>query len=78
MDAVYDYARLLAAASPAAVTTAKRQIWDDLLRTSPAAAVEESKDLIGRHMQTADYKEGIAAMMERRPPRFAPAADDAP
>ena len=77
MDAVYDYARLLAAVSPAAVTTAKRQIWGDLLRASPAAAVEESKDLIGAHMRLPDYKEGVAAMMARRPPRFGPAADPA-
>ncbi|MDB5911025.1 MAG: Enoyl-CoA hydratase [Massilia sp.] len=70
MDAVYDYARLLAAASPAAVTTAKRQIWADVLQHSPAAAVEESKELIGRHMQMPDYKEGVAAMMKRRAPRF--------
>jgi enoyl-CoA hydratase/carnithine racemase len=70
MDAVYDYARLLAAASPAAVTTAKRQLWSDVLQPSPARAVEESKVLIGRHMQLPDYKEGVAAMMERRTPRF--------
>ncbi|GLZ15775.1 enoyl-CoA hydratase [Actinomadura sp. NBRC 104425] len=69
MDAVYDYARLLAAASPAAVTAAKRQIWSDLLRHDPAAAVEESKELIGRHMQTPDYKESVAALLERRAKR---------
>ena len=70
MEAVYDYARLLAAASPAAVTTAKRQIWGDLLTHSPARSVEESKRLIGHHMQLPDYQEGVAAMMERRRPRF--------
>jgi enoyl-CoA hydratase/carnithine racemase len=76
MEAVYDYARLLTAASPAAVTTAKRQIWDDALQASPAAAVEASKDLIGRHMQMPDYKERIAALMQRRAPRSGPVPPD--
>jgi enoyl-CoA hydratase/carnithine racemase len=77
MEAVYEYARLLTAASPAAVTTAKRQIWDDVLQASPAAAVEASKDLIGRHMQMPDYKERVAAMMQRRAPRPGPVSPDA-
>jgi enoyl-CoA hydratase/carnithine racemase len=75
MDAVYDYARLLAAASPPAMTTAKRQLWGDIFVPSPATAIEESKDLIGRHMQMPDFKEGVAAMMQRRAPHFGPPAD---
>jgi enoyl-CoA hydratase/carnithine racemase len=78
MDAVYEYARLLAAASPAAVTTAKRQIWDDVLMSSPAAAVEASKNLIGAHMQMPDFKEGVSAMSQRRAPHFGPAAGQDP
>jgi enoyl-CoA hydratase/carnithine racemase len=77
LDAVYDYARLLTAASPAAVSTTKRQLWDDILQASPAAAVEASKNLIGTHMQLPDYKEGVSAMMQRRAPRFGPAAGPA-
>jgi enoyl-CoA hydratase/carnithine racemase len=76
MQAVYEYARLLTAASPAAVTTAKRQIWDDVLQASPAASVEASKDLIGRHMQMPDYKKRIAALMQRRAPRPGPVSPD--
>jgi enoyl-CoA hydratase/carnithine racemase len=72
MAAVYAYARQFAAVSPAAVTTAKRQLWGDLLVPGPAAAVEASKELIGRHMQLPDYAEGVSAMMERRVPRFGP------
>lgn len=78
MDAVYEYARLLAAASPAAVTTAKRQIWDDVLMPSPAAAVEASKNLIGAHMQMPDFKEGVSALAQRRAPHFGPAAGQDP
>lgn len=77
LDAVYEYARLLTAASPAAVTTAKRQIWSDVLQASPAAAVEASKELIGRHMQMPDYKEGVSAMVQRRAPRFGPVSHSA-
>lgn len=67
---VADYAALLAAASPAAVSTAKRQLWADLLHGNPASAVEESKALIGQLMQGPDYAEGVAALLEKRPPHF--------
>ncbi|MGK5114634.1 MULTISPECIES: enoyl-CoA hydratase-related protein [unclassified Geodermatophilus] len=69
---VTEYARTLAAASPAAVTTTKRQLWGDLLHADPAAAIETSKRLIGEHMRTPDYAEGVAALKEKRPARFAP------
>ena len=67
---VAEYAALLAAASPAATATAKRQLWADLLHGNPAAAVNDSKALIGRLMQGPDYAEGVAALLEKRPPRF--------
>ena len=69
-DHVADYARMVAQASPLAVTAAKRQLWGDLLHDDPAAAIEASKALIGSHMQHPDYTEGVAALMEKRPPRF--------
>lgn len=67
---VYDYARALAAHSPLATTTTKRQLYDDLLQTSPAASVERSKQLIGELMAAPDYAEGVRALIEKRPPRF--------
>jgi enoyl-CoA hydratase/carnithine racemase len=67
---VSDYAHLIAAASPAAVTTAKRQMWDDARHGDTRAAVEHSKALIGQLMNEPDYAEGVAALMEKRPPRF--------
>jgi enoyl-CoA hydratase/carnithine racemase len=73
LEAVYDYARTLASVSPSAATTAKRQIWGDLLSADPAACVEASKLLIGQHMSHPDYAEAIAAMREGRPAKFGPA-----
>ncbi|MEV7379577.1 enoyl-CoA hydratase-related protein [Streptomyces lydicus] len=67
---VQEYAQLLAAASPEAVTTAKRQMWADVLHSDVRAAVEESKALIGTLMNRPDYAEGVAALLEKRPPRF--------
>ena len=67
---VSSYARTIAAASPLAVTTAKRQMWADLLHGDPRAAVEESKAQIGKLMAEPDYAEGVAALLGKRPPRF--------
>jgi enoyl-CoA hydratase/carnithine racemase len=67
---VGDYARMLAALSPEATTVTKRQLYDDLLATDPAASVERSKVLIGELMGRPDYAEGVRALIEKRPPRF--------
>jgi len=67
---VAEYAAMLAAASPEAVSTAKRQLWGDQLHGDPGAAVEESKALIFKLVQHPDYAEGVAALIEKRPPRF--------
>jgi enoyl-CoA hydratase/carnithine racemase len=64
------FAALVAEASPVAVQAAKRQLWTDMLHGNPAASVEESKILIDRLMKHPDYAEGVAALLEKRPPRF--------
>lgn len=71
--AVRDYARTLAAASPVAVTTAKRQLYSDLLAADPARSVRLGKQLTAQMIQLPDYHEGVAALVERRAPRFMPA-----
>lgn len=57
--------------SPQAALTTKRQLYAELMAGDVGASVEDSKRLIGELMRKADYKEAIAAMAERRAPRFA-------
>lgn len=68
---VDEYAHMVAGLSPEAVSTAKRQLWADLLHSDVRAAIEESKELIGKLMQQDDYAEGVAALLEKRTPHFA-------
>lgn len=71
LRAARDYARLLATTvGPDAVSVTKQQLYADLHRHDAAASVRESKVLLDRAMGSAEYREGIAAFRERRPPRF--------
>ena len=71
LDAAIAYGHLLASTTgPQAVAHAKRQLHEDVLSGDPAASVAESKELLDAAMGTAEYREGIAAFLERRPPRF--------
>lgn len=64
------YADQLAAASPRAVTTAKRQLYSDLLSTDPGRSVRLSQALTASMMSGPDYKEGVSALIEKRAPVF--------
>lgn len=71
LAAAHDYARLLATTvGPHAVTTTKAQLYRDLHRHDVAASVADSKRLLGEAMGTAEYREGVRALVEHRPPRF--------
>ncbi len=71
LAAATDYARLLASTTgPNAVTVTKRQLATDLLRHDPAASVNDSIRLLGEAMATAEYREGVAALRDKRPPAF--------
>jgi enoyl-CoA hydratase/carnithine racemase len=56
--------------SPASATVAKRQLYAEVMRGDVGAAIEDSKRLIGEMMSEPDYKEGVQAFIEGRPPRF--------
>ncbi len=71
LDAAQSYAlRLAATTGPNAVATTKRQLVTDLLRHDPAASVADSLRLLNESMGTAEYREGVAALAEKRPPNF--------
>ncbi len=55
---------------PAALATTKQQLYADLLHHSPAAAIQQAQTLLEQAMTTAEYREGVAALRDRRPPRF--------
>ena len=71
LAAALDYAELLATtAGPNAVAVTKRQLATDLLRDDPGASVNDSIDLLDQAMRTAEYREGVSALRDKRPPNF--------
>jgi len=70
LDATYEYARLLATTiSPRSLAQTKRQIALDLHRDL-GTSVEEAGLLLSEMMAEPDFAEGVAALNEKRPPRF--------
>jgi enoyl-CoA hydratase/carnithine racemase len=66
-----EYARLLATTvGPAALRTTKRQLYDDLLTHDVGTSLQEARRLLAEATTTAEYREGVAALRERRAPRF--------
>ena len=71
LAAAQAYAHQLATSvGPAALTTTKRQIYDDLLRNDVGASIVEAQRLLNEATATAEYREGVAALRDKRPPRF--------
>jgi enoyl-CoA hydratase/carnithine racemase len=72
LAAAQTYARQLATGvGPTALATTKQQLYADLVHHSPANAIHHAQALLEQAMTTAEYREGVAALRERRPPRFA-------
>ena len=70
-ERVTDYARMLAdEVSPASLAMTKRQLAADLFRHDVGASIRESDALLQTAMRGPDFAEGVAALNERRPPRF--------
>lgn len=71
LEAVQTYARGIATnVGPTAVASTKEQLYRDLLSFDVGESIEDSKRRINDAMGTAEYREGVAAFQERRPPRF--------
>ena len=70
MPYTYDYARRLAdTVSPGSLRETKRQIYTDLHR-DVGSSVVESERLLDEMTTDAAFREGVAALVEKRPPRF--------
>lgn len=67
-ERVRAYARdLTARVAPGSLAATKRQVYDDLHR-DVGSAVAESDRLLAEMMRRPDFREGVAALLERRPP----------
>ena len=55
---------------PTALATTKQQLYCDLLHHSPATAIHDAQRLLAEAMGTSEYREGVAALREKRAPRF--------
>lgn len=70
-DAASRWARRCAAAAPLAVAAAKKLMQRDPTGSDAEASLHEAIEAnVGHLLRTADFREGLAAAMERRPPRF--------
>ncbi len=69
-DRAHDYARTLATTvSPASMAASKLQVYDAFHLTA-AEAVRAAEELLDPMMAGPDYREGVAALREKRPPSF--------
>jgi enoyl-CoA hydratase/carnithine racemase len=76
LEATLDYARrLLDEAAPSSLRTTKRQLSLDLFRPL-AESADEANRLIEEMIGSDDYRQGIKALIEKRPPGFAARYDD--
>jgi enoyl-CoA hydratase/carnithine racemase len=70
MDAVRAYALELAQlVSPRSMAVMKRQLWEAQFQTLAEATAVADEEMT-RSFTTADFKEGVAHFVEKRPPHF--------
>ena len=70
MDHVYEYARMLATTvSPASLAVSKRQVYESFQMTA-AESVRTAEAMLDPMMAGPDYREGVAALREKRPAVF--------
>lgn len=71
LDEVTTYARAIATTvGPTALAQTKRQLYRDVLSFDVGGSIDDSKRLIDAAMGGDEFREGVAALQERRPPRF--------
>ncbi len=70
LEKTYEYVRnMITTVSPNSLRQTRWQIYRDLHR-DVASSVKESEALLNDMMGEADYREGVAAFVEKRPPRW--------
>ena len=70
MDQTLAYARELAElVSPRSTAVIKRQLWNSLLQDLKEAMVDADYEM-AESLKSADFREGVAHFVEKRPPRF--------
>ena len=70
MEHVYAYARMLATTvSPASLAVSKRQVYESFDMTA-AESVRTAEAMLDPMMAGPDYREGVAALREKRPAVF--------
>jgi enoyl-CoA hydratase/carnithine racemase len=71
LEATLNYARALVdEAAPSSLRTTKRQLSLDLFRPLPESA-DEAARLVQEMIGTDEYRQGVRALLEKRPPGFA-------
>lgn len=72
MSTVMDYAREMADnVASTSMAVIKRQVWSHLEQTM-ADSLTETNSLMASSLRRADFKEGVASFVDKRPPEFAP------
>jgi enoyl-CoA hydratase/carnithine racemase len=70
VDRVLAYAERMAdTVSPRSLAVIKRQVWQGLMQTLAQASVLADREALAS-LQSADFKEGVAHFLEKRPPNF--------
>jgi enoyl-CoA hydratase/carnithine racemase len=76
VSAAKEYIETLAATcSPTSIMVMKRQVYLHLMRPLDAA-MDESNRLMAESLARADFREGVASFVEKRPPTFDRIASD--
>ena len=69
-EETYAYARELAdLVSPSAMAVIKRQLYDVPFQTLAEATIDANREMVIA-LAGADFREGVASFIEKRPPRF--------
>ncbi len=76
LEGAMSYARELAEnCAPSSMRTLKQQLYSDLMHNL-SEAFDQSEKHLADALASKDFAEGIKSWQEKRPPQFAPLADD--